>query len=224
MMWLPKFAVILLVSFVLCMPTHASPIDGTGRVIFSEISTEDIIEEYHMRLQRVDEEIVGPFFDSLTPATSDLRLSMEEKAELKGHVATLISELSPFAEVGEQGPTLLLAQILLDEGLGLIEADTCRGLSLLYDVAKSDDGTAATGIANYFNRKSDIVDDPQAKKTQLYWAKEAAHRNPDLSFAFDIETKNMDESEVAEIVAAWVDWSPKTDPGVQEEITNVCGD
>lgn len=217
-----KFVATVLISLQLTNQSHADTVDKNASAPLTEYSTEEIVTEYHRRLQAIYDDTSAPFEESLNKAASDLKVSGEEKEELSVMLELLIDELTPFVDAGEREPVLILGLILVDDIISIIEPDECRGLSLLNEAAKYDDGRAAIAISQYFRFKSVFGRDTEAERTSLFWAKEAAHRNPGLNPMLDFLTQDMTEGEVTELVKAWGNWSPGADPGIQNKIEELC--
>lgn len=189
-----------------------------------DLSTEEIVAEYHSRLESIGSEYPLPSSKSFYADVINDRLSAEEKLSLGDQLEKWINDISPFIDAGEEGPMTLVGSILLDGSFSLITPNVCEGLSLLYAAALTDNGHAAVGIAQYFKLTSTFITDSRAKRTALYWAKEAAQRNTDLRFILNIETENFTNLQRTEFNSEWIDWSPATDQGIQEEIELACGE
>ncbi|MEQ8510650.1 MAG: hypothetical protein RIB43_16725 [Rhodospirillaceae bacterium] len=184
--------------------------------------TEDIVREYHARLDSITNNVELPISELLTPNKSVLDMSPKEAAPYKASLNELVSSLQPYADAGNRKAALIMAGVHLTMGnTPLFNGDRCKGLRLIYEGSQlggMEGASSALLMANYFENASPFKDTTNAA---LFWTIEAYHRDPEFPWPPEL-LKDIVLKVPPETLVEWAMWSPKTDPRLKKEIERIC--
>lgn len=195
--------------------------DSLSRTPLSEYSNEEIIAEYHRRIDEFTKSNINPFVNEMitTVEKSGSRGVVENENLSLERMLSLESEAMkfglPFAEVGH------LDMMTMVGGLKIVKNDltsVCDGYAMIREAAVEGFLGAVLTLTSLHMRMHDV--DLESERLMYLWSREGFHRSPDMftdNFKFTSDLIPQDRR--VEYEKAWVDWSPEESP---EKISEEC--
>lgn len=215
-----KFLVSAAVSIVLYSATPAWG-QPESRPL-SEFSNEEIVAEYHLRLEEFGQNIALPLINKVssvyeksgvTGLTSNDALSVER---VDAVMTKAYEFLLPFAEAGELSAMPFVGRHMMNN----LDPDArCEGYSMLRSAAVDGELGAILLLSAYYTHHPSPSDQSE-EELMFLWSREGMHRSPDLfALNFKIVSEQISELQLKEYEQKWVEWSPEEAP---QKLNGTC--
>lgn len=184
-------------------------------------STEEIVAEYHRRLNTILDNKATPFSDAFAVEAVSGELSDKEMGNLKSQLNEILSALRPFAEAGDK---VAISNIALYELIfgPIFGNNTCENIETIRNAVQLGDyegGLTAQSLASHLESWSKV----NAPESVLFWNLEAQRRSPEQKSPMPFLPGSKITEVPDETLIKWAKWSPQTDPALAE-IERICSD